>query len=792
MSLYDDAVVALIAEGAAGKDDVLYNIKPEEKLKATELITNGGFIDGSGWEKTSTNITFSGGKAVFAEVDGYHYLRTSTDFFEKDKTYKVSFTITDFTMVGTANPQLLVQESNNQNPTITSIKASGQYSFIYKAKGKENNGAQLGTPSKLVFKNSGADASNKVSFKLDNVSVKEVEQAPKDFTFTRGSNLTATRVGPDGKIEKGRENMIRYSNTLTNSSWGISETVYNDIVGGQQGYDGSNTAFLIDKITNGNSYVSVPVLTYDGVFTWSGYFKNEGSKDNGIYMFTPEVSQYFNLANGQKISNPGGTNPIASSIESIGNGWYRCSVTGFGGIDSGVSNDRPRFKVTNLDGSDPGTGAYNDTGKIFAQDLQFEAGLVATDYIDSPGGTTGKSGILEDSPRFDYTGVTCPHLLMEPTRTNKVKYTEAFAVGTGNSGWQKVGITVTQNNAISPEGVQNASLIVPSTSAEDHYISHGTHFSNVGEYLTISLFAKIPVNGNQYLYMNSGASRLYAIFNLSGSGSIEQVEANGVDFEDGSTASNSGDNTNNIAPSASITALENGWFRCVLTGKSKTTASGYIRIGCAPTDQNNHHTPDAAGDGNGMLIYGSQVEAGAFATSYIPNHGTAFVGNTSPETGGVTRNFDTTDDVDFSDYMDGKDITFFADLAKNPSLDRDSASTGIRFGKRNHNFGAFRIYRPNPNTSAKVYWADNDNDTTPTSHTISETGRVKVIVRRVESTGEFTVFYAGAQKYQASNTDFDDLVNLQIRADGQPIFINSILVFDRALTDDECKSLTTV
>ena len=29
-----------------------------------------------------------------------------------------------------------------------------------------------------------------------------------DFTFSRGSNLAATRVGADGLIEKGRENLL--------------------------------------------------------------------------------------------------------------------------------------------------------------------------------------------------------------------------------------------------------------------------------------------------------------------------------------------------------------------------------------------------------------------------------------------------------------------------------------------------------------------------------------------------------------------------------------------------------
>ena len=36
-----------------------------------------------------------------------------------------------------------------------------------------------------------------------------------DFTFTRGSNISATRVNADGNIEKGYENLLTYSNTFS-------------------------------------------------------------------------------------------------------------------------------------------------------------------------------------------------------------------------------------------------------------------------------------------------------------------------------------------------------------------------------------------------------------------------------------------------------------------------------------------------------------------------------------------------------------------------------------------------
>ena len=43
-------------------------------------------------------------------------------------------------------------------------------------------------------------------------NIKPISPA-KDFTFTRGTNLTATRVGKDGYIEKGNEQLAR------NTAW---------------------------------------------------------------------------------------------------------------------------------------------------------------------------------------------------------------------------------------------------------------------------------------------------------------------------------------------------------------------------------------------------------------------------------------------------------------------------------------------------------------------------------------------------------------------------------------------
>ena len=66
------------------------------------------------------------------------------------------------------------------------------------------------------------------------------------------------------------------------------------------------------------------------------------------------------------------------------------------------------------------------SGNIVIQDAQLESSLIATPYIETTT-TTGKAGLLEDTPRFDYSGgATCPSLLLEPSRTNLYLFSEPF------------------------------------------------------------------------------------------------------------------------------------------------------------------------------------------------------------------------------------------------------------------------------------------------------------------------------------------------------------------------------
>jgi len=371
-----------------------------------------------------------------------------------------------------------------------------------------------------------------------------------DMTFTRGSS--ATRVNSAGLIEKERGNLLVQSNTFS-TNWGTSSAT---ITGGQSGYDGSSDAWLLDSSSEGYLFQYV---TSSNVGTLSIYAKANSVNNLRLRTFGASINAegFFDLENGVVGSS---TNLVDLSIESIGGGWYRCSVV----YDNAPSLIRIYPSVSSSTSS--GT-----IGSVYIQDAMLNEGLVAQPYIETTT-TAVYEGITDDVPRVDYSGGGCPSLLLEPQRTNLLTDSEYFGSWSLNAG----GISsIEPNYSVSPEGLQNAYKV--------NFVVQGDS--------DLALRKGHLVTG--------GATYAYSIY-IKGEGSNI-----GKDVVIKSKRSG-GDS----AGTTTFQTLTDEWVRIDFTttyAANNTAANFYI----------------SSNDATSVLVWGAQAELGSYSTSYLPTYGTS-------------------------------------------------------------------------------------------------------------------------------------------------------------------------
>ena len=254
-----------------------------------------------------------------------------------------------------------------------------------------------------------------------------------DFTYTRGTD-TATRVGADGYIKKERANLLLQSNQF-DTTWNLSggSTLNQNAVG----IDNiPNTAWTFTKDSTFDGIKQN--ISLSGINTFSVYAKKIDSSVNELVLRINVAGgnrvAIFDLSDGTKVSMTSHSSAVHYDIQKAGNGWYRCSFV----VSGTIANVDIRMD-------------YNQTGtgSMLVQNAQLEQGLVPTSYIET---TTAPvyEGLTDNLPRIDYTGGT-PSILLEPSRTNEIGYSECF------DEWTKISEpTITNNYGISPEGVQNS------------------------------------------------------------------------------------------------------------------------------------------------------------------------------------------------------------------------------------------------------------------------------------------------------------------------------------------------
>ena len=372
-----------------------------------------------------------------------------------------------------------------------------------------------------------------------------------DFTFSRGSNLAATRVGADGLIEKGRENLLVQSNQF-DTTWSKQSV---SVTSGQSGYDGSSDAWILESSIIGG-YIRQYKST-SGVNSFSIYAK--ANSTDGIALRLVGITNnpyiYFDLTNGDLLSQSVSTDIInVNDSESLGGGWYRFSVSYKGSLTQ-----------VRMYPSD--TSTTQVIGSIYIQDAQVEIGLAATDYIES-GASTGKAGLLEDEPRFDYSGgATCPSLLLEPSRTNLIPQSEYL---TNNNSFSSINVTLESGFYESPEGLSNAYKWTTTNPNSNAFVDLGRFNTTIGTTYSFSF------------YLKSDASNVNVKCSFT-RGTTEQI----------------------------IAELTTEWKRFDITFTADNSDKDFLILLGDYGITNPAQT---------IFVYGIMQEAGSYPTSYIPNH----------------------------------------------------------------------------------------------------------------------------------------------------------------------------
>jgi len=254
---------------------------------------------------------------------------------------------------------------------------------------------------------------------IDNVSVKEIIGGQVSGTpLLRTAAINEPRLEYDASgnplgllIEDGRTNVLAYSEGYT-TGWddiNISSTA-NAIASP----DGAVSGAKLQEDSSGTGGPRVypndaAVLTANQAQTISCFFK--AGTSSYAYLTIRHTNQNiagaeFDLATGTVNSTRDNGNMTlnGSGITSVGNGWYRCSVT----ATCSVSTSSGLYFLGISDGTgilNGGYPLYTLTGKnIYAWGAQVESGAFPTSYIPTSGSTVTRAKDLASLPveRFAY------------------------------------------------------------------------------------------------------------------------------------------------------------------------------------------------------------------------------------------------------------------------------------------------------------------------------------------------------------------------------------------------------
>jgi len=493
------------------------------------------------------------------------------------------------------------------------------------------------------------------SLSLDFANVKQLD--PR-VTFARAS----TARYYDGKtVAKAEENLLLRSQEFETASWTKSNTTAtaNTTVAP----DGTTTAdtFLETAATSAHGTLVNPLITLAaGTYTASCFIKANGRTAVALILSrntsNVHVAAVFDLtavAVTQTFQQGSGVTNVSSSITEIpvGSGWYRCVLTGtvpaasdyFVGV---YASDATTYTPDNF-----GRNVYagDITKGLILWGAQLEQRSTVTAYTaTTTQPITNYIPVLlsaaDNEARFDHNPTTSESLglLIEEQRTNIILQSETITT----TPWVNPATELTYaQNAVAPNGTTTGWSLTETTMAGQR-ITRQDVTTTVSNQHTLSVYVK-PFSGGSQRWLGlrladaatptvNFVSAVYDIVN----GSVSIIINGG----------------NGTGTTASIVNVGNGWYRCVLSGIANTSGTS-LRAVIGISNSSTAVIPSYTGALNsGLFLWGAQLEAGAFPTSYIPTVASQ-----------VTRSADAASmtGTNFSSWYRQDEGSFYSDAATN-------------------------------------------------------------------------------------------------------------------------------
>jgi len=348
--------------------------------------------------------------------------------------------------------------------------------------------------------------------------------------------------------------------------------------------------------------------------------------------------------------------------------------------------------------------------------------------------TVGNGVSRLNYPLIDGKVAGCPSHLLEPQKINQLQRSQEFS----NSYWINNGVTITENNEISPDGTLNADLLTG--------VSGGFGVVRFGTWSATNKVASC--------FAKKGSTELFKIAN--GSGGVGGVTFN---LENGIVI------TEDSGFDGSIENYGNGWYRC--TAIDTLARSGTFSLGVTAASES-------------VYLWGAQLESD-YLTSYIPSTSSAVT--RSAETANGAGDASTFNSLEGVLYVETSALS--NDLSERRfGLSDGTSSNVIRVG---YTSVSNRII-------AVVYNGSNQAVMTYTSPDITQNSKIAVKYKG----NDFALWVDGVKRStDTSGSVFsaNTLNSLDFNIGGGSHFYSEtkdVRVYNTALTDQELQALTTI